>query len=218
MTERALHAPPAALRAVIAADLWSVRPLRSPVVRALALTPVALLLLLAAPVAFERRDLAVLGWLWSWGASALQVAVGLGLAVAALREAVPGRAWSLHALAWLLLAPISLVIAVTLATWQISPMLVDGRWWVVALVCLVSSAISALPAAALTSVLVLNAFPVRPGVAGLLAGLSGGFMADAGWRMFCHFSDPAHVLGAHLGGVLLVAAASAALTRWLARR
>lgn len=87
-----------------------------------------------------------------------------------------------------------------------------------ALVCLVSSATSALPAAALTSVLVLHAFPVRPGVAGLLAGLGGGLMADAGWRLFCHFSDPAHVLGAHLGSVLVVAAAGAGLTRWLARR
>jgi hypothetical protein len=27
-------------------------------------------------------------------------------------------------------------------------------------------------------------------------------MADAGWRIFCHFSEPAHVLSAHLAAVL----------------
>jgi hypothetical protein len=28
-------------------------------------------------------------------------------------------------------------------------------------------------------------------------------MADAGWRIFCHFSEPAHVLSAHLAAVIM---------------
>jgi hypothetical protein len=36
-------------------------------------------------------------------------------------------------------------------------------------------------------------------------------MADAGWRLFCHFSEPSHVLSAHLGGVVIAALAGAVL-------
>ena len=42
-----------------------------------------------------------------------------------------------------------------------------------------------------------RAFPLRPRIAGALYGLGAGLMADAGWRLFCHFSNPAHVFGAH---------------------
>ena len=50
----------------------------------------------------------------------------------------------------------------------------------------------------------------RPLIMGVLFGLGAGLMADAGWRIFCHFSEPAHVLSAHLGGVLVSAMAGAA--------
>ena len=43
--------------------------------------------------------------------------------------------------------------------------------------------------------------------AGCYLGVGAGVMADAGWRMFCHFSEPAHVLSAHLGGVAVAAIA-----------
>jgi hypothetical protein len=39
-------------------------------------------------------------------------------------------------------------------------------------------------------------------------------MSDAGWRLFCHFSEPAHVLAGHLGGIALATIIGA----WLARR
>jgi Negative regulator of sigma F len=218
MTERSLSAPPDALRAAIAADLSRVQPLRLPLVRALALTPLALLLLVAAPAVFDLRDVRALGGLWSWGASVVQVVAGLALAAAALSEAVPGRAWSPRALAAILVASLFLFVAVTLGTWQASPVPVAGARWAIGLVCLVASAVTALPAVALTSVLVVRAFALRPGIAGLLAGLGGGLMADAGWRLFCHFSEPTHVLAAHLGGVFVAAALGTCLTGWLARR
>jgi hypothetical protein len=40
-------------------------------------------------------------------------------------------------------------------------------------------------------------------------------MADAGWRLFCHFSDPAHVIGAHVlavGATCLIGVALAHIT------
>jgi hypothetical protein len=45
----------------------------------------------------------------------------------------------------------------------------------------------------------------------LLLGVGAGLMADAGWRLFCHFSEPAHVIAAHLGGAAVTALAGAAL-------
>jgi hypothetical protein len=216
MSDVSIARPPAALRAAIAADLEPVRPLRSPMVRALSLAPIALALLLAAPVVFEFRDLRPLGWFLSWGVSLIQLAAGLGLAAAALREAVPGRAWSTTAIAGLMTGAVVFVIAVTLASWQASPVVLGRGWWEIWAICLASSAVTALPATILTAVLALRALPTRPVVTGLLAGVGAGLMADAGWRLFCHFSEPAHVLGAHLGGVLLAGSMGAILTPWLA--
>ena len=68
-------------------------------------------------------------------------------------------------------------------------------------VCLTGTVVSALPALAVAGWLAARAFPLRPRLAGALYGVGAGLMADAGWRLFCHFSDPAHVFGAHtLGG------------------
>ena len=55
-------------------------------------------------------------------------------------------------------------------------------------------------------------------LAGALCGLAAGLMADAGWRLFCHYSDPAHVFGAHTLAILITTATGSLLCgRWLAR-
>lgn len=216
--DRAARMPPADLRAAIAADLSPVRPLRAPMRRALAVAPVGVLLLVAAPAVFELRDLDALGWRLSWGASILQLAAGLLLAGAALREAVPGRSWPPAALAALVATPILFVVFVTIESWDASPVRLRAVALEIGLVCLASSVITALPATLLTAVLALRALPVRPWAAGGLAGLGGGLMADAGWRLFCQFSEPSHVLAGHLGGVLAAAAFGAGVTAWLAAR
>ena len=106
-----------------------------------------------------------------------------------------------------IVTPIVLAIAVTLASWEASPVILQRGWWTVWVLCLSGSAATALPVVALASVLVARAYPTRPAVAGLLLGIGAGVIADAGWRMFCHFSEPAHVLSAHLGGVAVAALA-----------
>src|SRR5688572_3353622 len=89
---------PAELRARVEADHMAVRPLPAPFLRAAWLLPFALLALVAAPAFFSvRADAAQLGWTMTWGVSALQVVLGLSVLVAALRESIPGRAWSLAA-------------------------------------------------------------------------------------------------------------------------
>ena len=211
MTEFKATTVPAALRAAIAADLAPVHPLARPLARTLWMTPLALLLLFAAPVAFEFRRFDSLGWVWFWGASAVQLAAGLALVAAALREAVPGRAWSRSALVALAIAPLALLVTITLGSWSRSPVVLARQWWIVGAICLFASATTALPAVALGCVMVRRAFPTRPAIAGALAGLGAGLMADAGWRLFCHFSEPGHVLG-HAGGVLLATVIGSAIT------
>lgn len=209
---------PRELRAQLAADYQPVRPLASPVVRMFWLLPLAVLTIAAAPLVFEVRGDAIrLGWFGLWGASSLQVAIGLALLVAALREAVPGRGWNQTAAAFWIALPLILLMLVTLGSWEASPALVRGRWWYVGALCFGGSFASGLPIVALASVLAARAYPTRPALAGALLGLGAGLMADAGWRVFCHFSEPAHVLSAHVGAVLMSLLAGSLLATLICR-
>jgi hypothetical protein len=210
---------PAELRSRIAVDYTAVHPLPRPSVRALAVTPLAILALLAAPAYFNvRGDAAVLGWLLTWGASLVQVALGFSLIAAALRESVPGRSWTAAQLALWIAAPLLMVLTLTFASAASSTIpLAENTWWEVSVVCFTGSAAMALPIVALANVLSMRAYPTRPLVSGTLLGLGAGAMADAGWRIFCHFGEPAHVLSAHLGGLVGAAIAGAALALTLRR-
>jgi hypothetical protein len=204
---------PSPLRARLAADYGAVRPLPSPVLRALWVAPFALLAFLAAPTIFTvRADAPQLGWLVTWGASLAQGAIGFMLIAAALREAVPGRAWNGGQLIAWLVCPLLSVVVLTFSSATMSEIpLGDDAWWPVSAICLAGAAATALPVVALANVLAARAYPTRPAIAGLLLGLGAGLMADAGWRIFCHFGEPAHVLFAHFGGVIAAAAAGAAV-------
>lgn len=203
---------PQDLRARLTADYAPVRALPSPLARTLWLLPLALFTLFAASLVFSiRSDAARLGGIGMWGASLLQVAVGVALAGAALREAVPGRSWSRSAVVLWLTLPLALVVVVTLSSWMASPALLRRDWWFIGLACFAGSLASGLPVVALASVLAARAYPTRPALAGALLGLGAGLMADAGWRLFCHFSEPAHVLSAHVGAVLVSMLLGAAL-------
>ena len=219
MTDRADTHLPAALRARLAADYVAVRPLPHPFARALILAPFAVLTLIAAPRWFEPRvDLASLGWAQAWGWSLVQSTAGLALVAAALREAVPGRAWSRAPLAAWLAVPIALVIVVTFTTYGASPIAIRHGWAMVGAMCFAGSLATALPGAVLAAVLAARAYPTRPALTGLLGGLGAGLMADAGWRLFCHFSEPAHVLSAHLTGVVAAGLCGALLSQRLHAR
>lgn len=211
---------PPRLREQLAADYRPIRPLSSPWLRAAWLLPFAVVALFAAPIWFNVRvDAPRLGWLGLWGASTLQTAFGLIVAAAALRESVPGRSWSPAAMALWLATPILILVVVTLASWQASPILLRGQWWLVAAACFSGSVATALPAVALGSILAVRAYPTRPALAGALIGLGAGLMADAGWRVFCHFSEPSHVLSAHLAAVIAASLVGAvAATGLTARR
>ena len=211
---------PPALRAAVEADLRPVSPLRAPSIRAASLVPFAVTLLVASVLAFGLRgDASHLGLPLTWGASALQTCLGLVLVAAALREAVPGTTLSTRALSLSFAASLTAVLAITWLTWSASPTYVPARaagfvWRV----CFGATIVTSLPAVLVSGWLVARAYPLRPRLAGALYGLGSGLMADAGWRLFCHYSSPAHVFGAHIAAVAVTALLGVALAGAVARR
>jgi hypothetical protein len=194
---------PETLRAAVAADLRPVAPLASPLRRAGPLVPIAIMLLFAAMLIFGlRRDAPRLGFLLTWGASTAEMMLGLLLAAAALREAVPGTTIPRRVVGVLAGTTVIAVLTITWLTWMASPTFVaPGHVGYVWAICLAGTVAGALPALAVSGWLAARAFPLRPRIAGALYGLGAGLMSDAGWRLFCHFSVPAHVVSAHTLGI-----------------
>jgi hypothetical protein len=191
---------PPNLLAVVSRDLRPLAPLAAPSRRTLWLVPIALVLLCAAVLVFGlRRDAPILGFKLTWVASVLQMLLGLALTTAALRESVPGTTLSRRAVGLAFGTTIVAVITITWMTWLASPPMITPRFMgYIWRVCVAGTVVSALPALAVSGWLAARAFPLRPRLAGALYGLGAGLMADAGWRLFCHFSNPAHVFNAHL--------------------
>jgi hypothetical protein len=195
---------PVALEAAIRPDLRRVRRLPSPLVRTAWLAPLAVLTLVAASWLFSfRGDAGVLGWTLTWATSAAQVVVALALIALALRDAVPGRSVTTPLVLLVAAVALGFSAAITLRTWSVSPTIIRGLspvW--VGEICFVGTVVSALPLLVGAAVLAGRAFAVRPWSSGALYGLGAGIGADAGWRLFCHFSDPAHVFPTHTGAVI----------------
>jgi hypothetical protein len=195
---------PDELRALITRDLRPIAPLAAPVRRSLGLVPIAVALLFAAVVIFGlRRDAGRIGLLLTWGASTLEMILGLALVVAALREAVPGTTLPRRVAGIAFGSAVVAVLTITFLTWAASPTTIaPGFLTYVWGICLTGTIVSALPVLAVAGWLAARAFPLRPRLAGALYGVGAGLIADSGWRLFCHFSHPAHVLGAHTLGIV----------------
>jgi hypothetical protein len=207
----------AAARGAILDDLTPVRPLPAPLRRAMVLLPAGILLLAAQPLIYGLRgDADVLGVLRLWGLSAAQSLLGLLFIAAALREAVPGRTLPRARLLFLLGALVS--VAVTFVTWQGSATVVPpgyvAWYWTI---CFTRPVLIGFPVMAIALALAWRAYPLRAALVGAFAGLGAGLMTDAGWRTFCHVSDPVHVLSAHLAAVLALSGAGAAIAALLDR-
>jgi hypothetical protein len=203
---------PPELLAAVGRGLAPVRPFASPARRVLALLPLGLALLVAIPMVWGlRRNAPALGPVAAWGLSGLQVLAGLLVVGAALREAVPGRELSARAVAATVGAALALFVGLTLLTEHLvsaaAPPGVFGRY---AWECFWMAAVSSVPVLAAAIWLASRALPTRPALAGTIYGLGAGITADAGTRLFCWVSSPAHVLLAHGGAILFLAAVGAA--------
>jgi hypothetical protein len=190
---------PPSLRAEIARTLDVVRPLAPPARRAATLLPLGALLVGGVPLLWGLRDdAAVVGALRLWGGSAFQVGVALAVLAGALAESVPGRLPPLGRLATRAALGLGLMLALTGLTFLASPTHVppfgDALY---RRTCLTRSfALGLLPLAA-AGMLLRRGLTARPVVAGAVAGLGSGLLADSGWRLYCEVSDPVHVLTSH---------------------
>ena len=211
---------PEELLRFVASDLRPVRPLPPPERRALALVPVAVLLVVAAPSHWGwRQNLESLGPLLGWGIAVLQALVGVAVVAAGLCEAVPGRQLPRATLAVLFGGAGALVLIATLLTEALLPTVVPrGADWRYAWECFFMASGPGALAVLAVAALVARALPSRPAVAGALGGLGAGLMADAGARLFCWVSTAPHVLVAHGGAILVLmllgATLSSLIERW----
>jgi hypothetical protein len=198
---------PEPLRHAVARTLVPVRPLLSPARRAALFLPLALALLASVPLSWTLRlDATTIGPLRLWGGSLAQVAVGILVLAAALGESIPGRLPAPRSLAARAALGATIVLTLTAVTFLASPTHVPAqavrRFFIV---CLTRSVALGLLPLATSIVLLQRGLLTRPVVAGALAGLGAGLLADAGWRLACEVSDPAHVLTAHAGAIVLLA-------------
>jgi hypothetical protein len=198
--------PSPQLLGAVRGSLRPVRPYLSPSVRALALLPVGIVLLVGIPAFWSPRpNLALLGGFAAWGLSALQMLVGLSVVGLALREAVPGRELSRRTLVALVVVSALLFVALTLTSEWLAPVALRRRVWVIeAIGCFRMAATWGVPALAIAGWLTVRASPTRPLVASAACGLGTGLMADAGMRLFCGVSTVSHVLVGHGAAILLL--------------
>jgi hypothetical protein len=204
---------PERLRTQVLADWAPVAPLRSPWRRAWALAPLAALMaIVAARYWGPRRELDGLGLYVTWLSSAAQWGAGLWVLSLAFREAVPGRGLTRRAVAIAGLLVVA-VLAVNLGAKDLiaGTVVPSGREWLFWTACVEGPLLLSLPVLVLATLLVVRAFPVRPGVAGALTGLSAAILTDAGWRLGCFVTAPSHVVGAHWLAVAALTVAGAGL-------
>ena len=200
-----------AYREAIVSDLAPVRPLMKPSRRVWLLVPIGMMLAATAPFLNGiRGDLMSLpyGPLLTWGATGLQSMLGLWLLALGFREAVPGRNVSGLSLALAAALTILLVGTITIVTNAASATVVPaGREWRDWIECVVFPALIGSPFMVIATLMAARAFPTRPAIAGGLCGLSAGVLSDAGWRLSCWISDPAHLAESHVLAMLSLAAA-----------
>jgi hypothetical protein len=175
--------------------------------------------LVAAVLVFSfRRDAVRLGWVLTWGASIGQALLGAWLIVLALRDAVPGRELPRRLVVLAIAIILGFSAGLTFETWRTSPIGIRMAWALITTECFVGTWVTALPLLFGAVLLVSRAFPTRAWTTGLLSGLGAGATADAGWRLFCHFTTPAHVLLSHTAGMLIAGLTGALLARTFAFR
>jgi len=200
-------------REQIVRSLTPVRPLPAPSRRARTLIPLGLLLAVLSPlITGPRGDLHTYTPLLTWGVTGLQSLVGLWLLVLAFREAVPGRNVSWRALTFASVLAGLLVPGITVLTNAASATVVPpGRAWQYWAECVIGPMALGAPFMILATLMTARAFPTRPAITGALCGMSAGILSDAGWRLTCWISDPAHIIGSHGLAILGLAAAGALL-------
>jgi hypothetical protein len=209
------------LRARIAGDLEPVRPLARPSRRVWMLVPIGLLVAITTPLMNGLRpDLASVTPIVSWGLTAMQALLGIWILALGFRESVPGENLSRAAVTTALALSAAVLLGVTLVTYSVSagigiPPGREFSWWIE---CVYGPLMFGAPFMLIATLLAVRAFPTRPALTGGLCGLSAGILSDAGWRLGCFVSSPAHVVNSHDLAIVILVGAGALIATAVDRR
>lgn len=181
-----------------------VRPVRLAPALALGIVGFAVMVVgLLAPLLGLRPDRQTLGDSWLWGCSLLQMAAALPLWWAAVGEALPGRRRSLAALGGAVAVALSCHWLTAWLTHQHSPVDVPaGQAWSVGSICFSLELALGIPMVFWVFWRLRRGLVAEPLRVALAGGLAAGILGDGLWRLFCPFSDPAHILGSHTAGIV----------------
>lgn len=214
MTDPRPPRAPDDLARVIAGDLRPVRPAPMPWRHAVRWLPAALVAMAALPLLTRIRfDAPVLGPALTWGLSTLQVGAAGLLVWMAARDGVPARRLPGTWFVWAAAAAVVLIGGLTMATFGVSPTTLSeaNAPFRAGSFCYRGSLTVGAPLLLLAGLILRRTLPVRPWVIGAAAGAGAGLAADAGWRLVCPISDPAHVFFGHTPAVITMTLAGAAL-------
>ena len=192
------------VRDEVSKNLEPVTALRPAWMSALVAIPVALFLLSLVLVVYGlRSDAATIGGWALWGPASLMVGAAYAVLVLALVQRAPestvSRVWWVA----LPLLAIGLQLGGTYWTLAFSGPAAAVSWQSEAM-CFGRISALGVPPVILVLWLLSRGLPLRPKVAGLLAGIGGGLVSEGVYRLHCGMSHPAHIVPWHTGAILVM--------------
>ncbi len=206
------------VRDEISRHLEPVTPLRPAWMSALVAIPVALFLLSLVLVVYGlRSDAAAIGGWALWGPASLMVLAAYAVLMLALVQRAPestvSRMW------WVALPLLAIGVQLGGTYWTLahSGPAAAVSWQTEAL-CFGRISALGVPPVILVLWLLSRGLPLRPKVAGLLAGIGGGLVSESVYRLSCGMSNPAHIVPWHTGAILVMGLFGLIAGMWWERR
>jgi len=206
------------VRDEVSKNLEPVTPLRPAWMSALVALPVALFLLSVVLVVYGlRSDAASIGGWALWGPASLMVGAAYAVLMLALVQRAPestvSRVW------WLALPLLAIGIQLGGMYWTMAysgpPVAIN---WQAEAMCFGRISALGMPPVILVLWLLSRGLPLRPKVAGLLAGIGGGLVSEGVYRLHCGMSHPAHIVPWHTGAILVMGLLGLIAGMWWERR
>lgn len=206
------------VRDEISRHLEPVTPLRPAWMSALVAIPVALFLLSLVLVVYGlRSDAAAIGGWALWGPASLMVLAAYAVLMLALVQRAPESTVSRMWWVALPLLAIGMQLGGTYWTLAHSGPPADVSWQTEAM-CFGRISALGVPPVILVLWLLSRGLPLRPKVAGLLAGIGGGLVSESVYRLSCGMSNPAHIVPWHTGAILVMGLFGLIAGMWWERR
>ncbi len=206
------------VRDEVSKNLEPVTALRPAWMSALVAIPVALCLLSLVLVVYGlRNDASLIGGWALWGPASLMVGAAYAVLTLALVQRAPestvSRLW------WIALPLLAIAIQLGGTYWTLAysgpPAAVS---WQSESMCFGRISALGVPPVILVLWLLSRGLPLRPKVAGLLAGIGGGLVSEGVYRLHCGMSHPAHIVVWHTGAILVMGLFGLIAGMWWERR